>query len=100
MPILFDEEHRRWTLQGNNTTYGMELDEKDRLRHVYFGRLLPRTQDFPDVRGYSYPFEHPEGPGLRYEYPVWGSLYYREPCLKARSPTASGIRGSCTTNIG
>ena len=90
MPILFDEERRRWALQGSNTTYGMELDEEDRLRHVYFGGLLPRTQDFPDVRGYSYPFEHPEGPGLRYEYPSWGSLYYREPCLKATF--ADGVR--------
>lgn len=90
MPIVFDEERRRWALQGNNVTYGMELDERDRLRHVYFGGLLPRTGDFPDVSGYYFPFEHPDGPGLRYEYPAWGSLYYREPCLKATF--ADGVR--------
>ncbi|CAN5709846.1 alpha-galactosidase [soil metagenome] len=90
MPILFDEQRRRWALQGDNITYGMELDEKDRLRHVYFGGLLPRTEDFPDVSGYYSPFEHPDGPGLRFEYPAWGSLYYREPCLKATF--ADGVR--------
>ena len=90
MPILFDKERRRWALQGDNVTYGMELDEKDQLRHVHFGGLLPRTEDFPDVRSYYFPFEHPDGPGLRYEYPAWGSLYYREPCLKATF--ADGVR--------
>ena len=90
MPIVFDGERRRWALQGDNVTYGMELDEKDRLRHVYFGGLLPRTGDFPDAGGYYFPFEHPDGPGLRFEYPVWGSLYYREPCLKATF--ADGVR--------
>ncbi|CAN5670544.1 hypothetical protein BH24ACT22_BH24ACT22_19450 [soil metagenome] len=83
MPIIFDKERRRWALQGENVTYGMELDEKDQLRHVHFGGLLPRTEDFPDVSGYYFPFEPPNGPGLRFEYPAWGSLYYREPCLKA-----------------
>lgn len=82
MPILFDEKRRRWALQGDNVTYGMDLDEKERLRHVYFGGRLPRTEDFPDTSSYYFPFEHPDGPGLRFEYPAWGSLYYREPCLK------------------
>lgn len=90
MPILFDEKRRRWALQGENATYGMELDEKDRLRHVYFGGRLPRTEDFPDASSYYFPFEHPDGPGLRFEYPAWGSLYYREPCLKATF--ADGVR--------
>ena len=90
MPILFDEKRRRWALQGDKATYGMELDEKDRLRHVYFGGLLPRTEDFPDTSSYYFPFEHPDGPGLRFEYPAWGSLYYREPCLK--TTFADGVR--------
>lgn len=90
MPILFDEKRRRWALQRENVTYGMELDEKDRLRHVYFGGCLPRTEDFPDASSYYFPFEHPDGPGLRFEYPAWGSLYYREPCLKATF--ADGVR--------
>jgi alpha-galactosidase len=90
MPVVFDEKRRRWALQGENVTYGMELDEKDRLRHVYFGGHLPRTEDFPDVSSYYFPFEHPDGPGLRFEYPAWGSLYYREPCLKATF--ADGVR--------
>ena len=90
MPVLFNKEHRRWALQGDNVTYGMELDDKDRLRHVYFGGLLPRTEDFPDTGGHYYPFEHPDGPGLRFEYPAWGSFYYQEPCLKAAF--ADGVR--------
>lgn len=47
MPRLFDEERRRWALQGDNVTYSMELDEKDRLRHVCVRGILPRTADEP-----------------------------------------------------
>ncbi|MGF1470916.1 MAG: alpha-galactosidase [Rubrobacteraceae bacterium] len=90
MPILYDEKRRRWALQGANVTYGLELDTENRLRHVYFGGALPRIEDLPDVKGYYFPFESPHGPGLRYEFPAWGSLYYREPCLRATF--ADGVR--------
>ena len=36
MLILFGEKRRR-ALQGNDAKYSLELDEKDRLSHVYFG---------------------------------------------------------------
>ena len=45
---------------------------------------------FLTLGGYYFPFEHPDGPGLRCEYPAWGSIYYREPCLKATF--ADGVR--------
>ncbi len=89
MPVLFDGGCR-WALQGKNVTYGIELDDENRLRHAYFGARLPRVTDLPKADSYHFPHESPGGPGVRYEYPAWGSMYYREPCLKATF--ADGVR--------
>jgi alpha-galactosidase len=91
MPILFDEERRLWTLGGSGVTYGMGIDEEGRLRNFYFGPPLPRLEDLaladelssPLGREHFFPWESPEGPNERYEYPAWGGMYYHEPCLKA-----------------
>jgi alpha-galactosidase len=91
VPILFDEERRLWALQSSGATYGLALDEEGRLRHLYFGAPLTRLEDLrrtdelssPLGRDRFFPWESPEGPNERYEYPAWGGMYYHEPCLKA-----------------
>ena len=92
MPILFDEERRLWALRGSGATYGLAVDDVGRLRHLYFGPPLPRAEDLartdelasPLGRDHFFPWESPEGPNERYEYPAWGGMYYHEPCLKAQ----------------
>lgn len=83
MPILFDEGRRVWALQGERATYGLGVDGEGHLRHLYFGSLLPGVGDLPLASDCRTPFEPPEGPAARYEYPAWGGMYYREPCLMA-----------------
>ncbi len=90
MPILLNERRRVWALQGSRTTYGLAVDEEGRLRHLHFGSLLSRLEDLtrtdeissPLGRDHFFPWEPPEGPNERYEYPPWGGMYYHEPCLK------------------
>jgi alpha-galactosidase len=90
MPILFDERRRVWALQGSSATYGLTVDDEGRLRHLYFGSSMPRLEDLtrtdelssPLGREHFLPWEPPEGPNERYEYPPWGGMYYHEPCLK------------------
>ena len=83
MSILFDEKRRVWALQTADSTYGLGVDGEGHLRHLYFGPPLRGTEDLPRVEDQYLPFEPPEGPTVHYEYPAWGGLYYREPCLKA-----------------
>ncbi len=90
MPIVFNAERRAWALQSGGMTYGLAVDQAGRLRHSYFGSLLPRLEDLPrtsdpylPLRDRFFPWEPPEGPTERYEYPPWGGMYYHEPCLKA-----------------
>ena len=83
MPILFDEHRRVWALQTAGSTYGLGVDGEGHLRHLYYGPPLRGTEDLPRVEDQYLPFEPPEGPTVHYEYPAWGGLYYREPCLKA-----------------
>jgi len=92
MPVVFDEERRLWSLQGQATTYALGVDGEARLRHLYHGPTLPRLEDLPapDADNARFPFEPPEGPAARYEYPAWGGMFYREPCLKATFP--DGVR--------
>lgn len=92
MPIQFDEERKIWALQNRGATYGLGIDGEGRLRHLYHGPLLTRIQDLadPDSRPISSPHEPPGGPNVRYEYPAWGGIYYREPCLKAT--LSDGVR--------
>jgi alpha-galactosidase len=91
MPILFDGKRRLWALRSSGATYGLAVDEEGRLRHLYFGPPLPRSEDLaatdeissPLGRDRFFPWESPGGPNERYEYPAWGGMYYHEPCFKA-----------------
>jgi alpha-galactosidase len=99
VPVLFDEERRVWALQGSGVTYGLGIDGRGLVRHLYFGSSLPRIGELPnagakgiyplleDMPGsgaerFHFPFEPLEGPAPRHEYPAWGGMYYHEPCLK------------------
>ncbi|HZC84017.1 MAG TPA: glycoside hydrolase family 36 N-terminal domain-containing protein, partial [Rubrobacter sp.] len=87
-------------LQGSGITYGLGVDQRGLVRHLYFGASLPRVRDLPDpgvdvfyplleglpgseAERVHFPFEPPEGLTPGHEYPAWGGMYYHEPCLKA-----------------
>lgn len=91
-PILHDQENARWALQGDKSTYGLGVDGGGSLRHLYHGPCLGSIEDLPEIREKteSAAFESPGGAHISYEYPVWGSMYYQEPCLKVIF--ADGVR--------
>lgn len=91
-PILFDPEGRRWALQGDRSTYGLGVDGEGLLCHLYHGPRLDRVEDLPEIgeKRESAAFEPPGGAHVSYEYPVWGGMYYHEPCLKVTF--ADGVR--------
>jgi len=88
MPIL--STSRGWILQTKTTAYAFELSSQGHLIHTYWGERLNAPSDYSIV-------ELPErwGPDgtahqISEEYPVFGGLKYKEPCLKATF--ADGVR--------
>ncbi|MGN0436631.1 MAG: alpha-galactosidase [Wujia sp.] len=86
-----------FTLQTNNSTYQMKLDDKGILLHTYYGRKTDDT-DYSYLimstdRGFSGNIESAGNDrtySLDYypqEFPVWGSGDYRINCLQAAFDT-------------
>lgn len=83
-------EKRLWLLETEHTTYAFGVNERKQLQHVYWGGLVPRPDDFSEVKSpRDYSFESPEGMTPD-EYPGWGGMRYDEPSLKVTF--ADGVR--------
>jgi alpha-galactosidase len=80
-----------WILETKNTAYVFGLNQKNMLVHCYWGRKLPRAEDYPapaDSDGWS-AFSG-AGDLLPEEFPTYSSNKYIEPALKATF--ADGVR--------
>ncbi len=85
MSIVFDADRQIWALHGRNLSYGIGVDQQNRLINVYFGARLPSHTEFGDPN-FGYPFGASfDSPGglAQFEYPTQTGMYYFEPCLKA-----------------
>ncbi|MGL4373444.1 MAG: glycoside hydrolase family 36 N-terminal domain-containing protein, partial [Turicibacter sp.] len=84
MTITIDNERKVFGLHTTNTSYVFGVDDQGLLRHLHWGALAPSLSDFEmpvltEVSTNDPVFEiTPE------EYPVYGSLRYKEHCLKVK----------------
>jgi alpha-galactosidase len=83
MPVRSDEDRRLWILRGRRSAYALGVDAEGRLLHLHHGPSLDLSEEL-EVPGPErpYPFDSGGGPGIYYEWPAWGGMYYWEPCLK------------------
>jgi len=110
MSIVYVEPSRKFILTTDHTAYCLGIDPSDGVQHLYWGRALPRLEDYPDCHpigetiGIGPNLENPPGLSLSsYFYPYeggrsvandeylgWEALTFAEPCLKVIFP--DGVR--------
>ncbi len=110
MSVTFSREHGKFLLTTSGTSYCLGVDAENNLQHLYWGKRLPREEDFPACRAigqtvgigknlknpknfterdFYYPYEAGRAV-INEEYPGWGGLNFVEPCLKVTFP--DGVR--------
>jgi len=81
-PIRYLADKQLWVLESGESSYVVGVNELNRLQHVYWGKKLPRNEDFAPARSArDFAFESREGMTTE-EYPGWGGMRFYEPCLK------------------
>jgi alpha-galactosidase len=73
----------RWILETKNTAYAFGLSASGLLAHHYWGKRLPRLEDYPippEPSGYA----STDGPDhfIPEEFPGYAGVKYIDPCLK------------------
>ena len=83
-------ESKLFVLETDRTSYVLGVNEQNEVQLVYWGARLPRDADLEPARTRGgYAFESEAGLS-EIEYPGWGGLRFREPCLKVTF--ADGVR--------
>jgi hypothetical protein len=110
MGAIYLEESSKYILTTDHTAYCFGIDTEGNLQHIYWGRKLPREEDYPDCHaigqtvGIGKNLENPKNLGLNdffypyeatkavidEEYAGWGGLNFVEPSLKVMF--ADGVR--------
>lgn len=82
MPI--HETDRGWVLETETVGYAFGLNEQGLLTHRYWGRRLPRVDDYPATPSPE-AWASFNGPAhlTPEEYPAYGDMKFIDPCLKA-----------------
>ncbi|GEM49141.1 alpha-galactosidase [Deinococcus cellulosilyticus] len=84
MPIY--EGAHGWILETANVAYAFGLNEAGHLAHRYWGKKLPRVEDYPLALVPESEISFVNPPHLtREEYPPYGGLRYSEPAFKVSS---------------
>jgi alpha-galactosidase len=89
MPILAQDNY--WILETDNTAYAFGLNSQKMLLHTYWGKKLPRAEDYPaPAESIGWSAFSGAGDVLLEEYPAYAGNKYIEPALKATF--ADGVR--------
>ena len=101
MAVVFNQDDMTFTLQAENFSYQMKVDEKGVLRHTYFGKRInggDRSADYPCIEyGFSGQPSDAEKDrsysldSILQEYPVSGTGDYRRTCLEGYNDETAGI---------
>ncbi len=82
MGVLINKSENIFSLQSKNTSYVFGIDNEGLLRNLYWGSKNEDIEDFDMPILNEVSTNDPVYEITREEYPVYGSLRYKEHCLK------------------
>ena len=83
MGILINKLKNIFSLQTKNTSYVFGIDNEGLVRNLYWGSKINDIEDYDMPVLCEVSTNDPVYEITREEYPVYGSLRYKENCLKA-----------------
>ena len=83
MSIIINKEKNIFLLQSKNNSYVFGIDNLGLVRHLYWGSKIERVEDFEMPVLTEVSTNDPVFEITKEEFPVYGSLRYKEHCLKA-----------------
>lgn len=83
MGIVINELKNVFALQSKNNSYVFGIDNMGLVRHLYWGSKIENVDDFDMSTLVEVSTNDPVFEITKEEFPVYGSLRYKEHCLKA-----------------
>lgn len=83
MGIIMNKSKDIFLLQSKNNSYAFGIDDLGLVRHLYWGSKIDNVEDFEMPKLTEVSTNDPVHEITREEFPVYGSLRYKEHCLKA-----------------
>ena len=83
MGIVINELKNVFALQSKNNSYVFGIDNMGLVRHLYWGSKIENVDDFDMPTLVEVSTNDPIFEITKEEFPVYGSLRYKEHCLKA-----------------
>lgn len=83
MGIVINELKNVFALQSKNNSYVFGIDNMGLVRHLYWGSKIENVDDFDMPTLVEVSTNDPVFEITKEEFPVYGSLRYKEHCLKA-----------------
>lgn len=82
MSIIVNKEKNIFLLQSKNNSYAFGIDNLGLVRHLYWGSRIDSVEDFEMPVLSEVSTNDPVFEITKEEFPVYGSLRYKEHCLK------------------
>ncbi|MBD7915455.1 alpha-galactosidase [Clostridium sp. Sa3CUN1] len=83
MSIIVNKDKKIFLLQSKNNSYAFGIDNLGLVRHLYWGSKIESIEDFEMPILTEVSTNDPVFEITKEEFPVYGSLRYKEHCLKA-----------------
>ena len=83
MSIVVNQKENIFLLQTKSNSYAFGIDDQGLVRHLYWGSKIYTVDDFEMPKLTEVSTNDPVYEITREEFPVYGSLRYKEHCLKA-----------------
>lgn len=90
MGIVINHSKNIFLLQTRSNSYAFGIDDQGLVRHLYWGKRINEVEDFELPVLTEVSTNDPVYEITREEFPVYGSLRYKEHCLKVTF--ADGVR--------
>ena len=84
MSVVIQESQKVFLLQTKSNSYVFGIDDQGLVRHLYWGNRIDSLEDFEMPVLTEVSTNDPVFEITKEEFPVYGSLRYKEHCLKVR----------------
>ena len=81
MGIKLNKIENVFALQSKNNTYAFGVDDMGLIRHLYWGSKIEDVEEFEMPKLFEVSTNDPVFEITKEEFPVYGSLRYKEHCL-------------------